>query len=180
MTDLPRVAEILGRRLCRMRTDGGDPRDVTPAVRCFAGFGFVPDGAPPGESAWVSLTGVSPYRTNNTAAEFVTVLTFPRFDLEASQTRGLFPLLSPDNPFGVWQTLQRHTYEGLETDVGGAAFSDPNIDAYDLGVSATSVSRRRKFTVDVRDTEVGRGVLFEGGQPTVYLAAKLRAYLPFY
>ena len=74
--------------------------------------------------------------------------------------------------------VRRDTYVGLEDDVGGDPFTDALSDQYDLGVSATSVSGFRWFTVEVTDIVADEGIITEGGTPVLVAALMLDVHLP--
>ena len=177
MSDLRTAADLVAARVSRIRVDGGDPREANRSAPRLVGYSYPPD-RPAVATAWLTLMNVTPFDTNNSTAQFQLTIALSRQNVETAFRDRFYRLLDPSNPFGAMHSIQRDTYVGLEDTVGGAAFADAESDQYDLGVSATSLSGFRWFTVEVTDIAADEGIITEGGTPVLVAALMLDVHLP--
>ena len=177
--DVKRIAEILATRVStRMRLDGGDPRLAeTDQVPRFKGFAYPVDDLAT-NCGYLAPGDVTAINTNNSRITFVLMLTLPRQNLRNQIVNRIYPLVTPGNPFGVLQSLQRKSYEDLHLEVGGLAFPNPDADALTLGATPNTNSGQRWFSVNVLDIEAGSDETKPGGTKIVYMAATMEAQIP--
>lgn len=161
----------------RLRVDGTDPRPRRGAPQLFSGLPTPPPQIVSG-AAWLVPLEVLPISTNNASIVFVAMLGFPPNDLDEVLLEQIFPLASPHNPFGLLMTLQRKTYAGLETLLGGDPFGDTDRDDYTLGASADRLTGQRSFGVDVTSMDMSNQELKQSGAQTLILAATLQVQIP--
>ena len=175
--DVCRIAEKIGKRIERLRQDGGDPRDASALNHRFAGFGYPPDKPRPG-SGWISPISISIEQGNYKAVDFNFFLGFTRDNLEEVITQSIYTLMDPGNPFGVFRTLERYTYAGLEQELGGSPFADTESDALDLGPSSYPThSGKRLVNIDIKSADVG-DVEYGGGTLGVYFESQITVKIP--
>ena len=155
--------------------DGGDPRDTS--LPTFQGYAY-PQDQPKPHTGWVAPGRITPITTNNTNVEFGLMLAWPRQNLRDQVLNGIYPLATPDNPFGVLQTFQRRTYADLEKKLGGEPFASVDDDALQLGQTSRTIDGVRWFSVNVTDIEAGSGEVVGGGTPIVYLSATMMVQIP--
>ena len=175
--DLLRTAQVLAKRIERMRIDGGDPREASSQATRFRGHAFPPD-SPKVDSGWVSPTQITPLKNSFTTVTFNMMLAFKRSSIENTMLNGVYPLSDTDNPFGILHTMTRYTYAGLEEKLGGDPFADVELDAYTLGASTRTNSGQRQLNVDMKSMELGEGTIVAGGTPIIFLESTMDVRLP--
>ena len=90
----------------------------------------------------------------------------------------MYALGDTTNPFGVYQSLDRDTYEGLEGKVGGAAFANTSADAYVVGTSTTTNDGIQRFKVDVIEIAVGDSTVDTKTTSHILVSAILEVNIP--
>ena len=174
--DVKRIAEILANRTSRIRVDGGDPRTSSPSIPNFIGYAY-PTDSPRAHTAWVMPISVTPIKTNNCHLRAIIMMAFPRTDIETVYMNLIYIMQSPTNPFGLFNSLRRHTYEGLHNEVGGAAFANPDRDTYTLG-PRPNVAGQRKFSVNIIDQDINDDILVDDGNPLIHVATGIEVQIP--
>lgn len=177
--DLLRTANILAKRIERLRIDGGDPRDsVSDGVTRFRGYPF-PQDKPRTHTGWIVPMSITPVLNSFQTLSVLLSLAYPRQSLENTVLSGIYPLATVSNPFGVFQTMSRYTYEDLHLEIGGGEFADTDADAYYLGPSTYPThSGLRQLNVDITNIQFGEAETLGGGTPIVYFECTMNVKIP--
>lgn len=155
-----RIAE---RVKLRLRSDGGDPRIRLATAPRFTATAHPPDNET-ANAAWLVVYDVVPLAESQGDRRFTAKLhfTFKRQNIQAF-SNAAYALASPDNPFGVLETLERTDYTNAhnEDEVGGDPFTSTDRDTFWL-------SENKRFNINVTqisladEDEVSQGIVYAG------------------